>query len=47
MYYVNPTEVIKLFKAYLEEYKGDMVAKEVAIEELRDALNSAEGEWIE
>ena len=47
MYYVNPTEVMKLFKAYLEEYKGNMVSKEAAIEELGDALDSAECEWIE
>ena len=38
---------MRLFKAYLEEYEGDMVAKEVAIEELGDALDSAECEKIE
>lgn len=47
MYYVNPNEVMRLFKAYLEEYKIEMITKETAIEELQDALDSAEREWIE
>ena len=46
MYYVNPSEVMRLFKAYLKEYKG-MIATETAIEELQDALDSAECEWID
>ena len=46
MYYVNPSEVMRLFKKYLEEYK-DMLSKESAIEELQDALDSAECEWVE
>lgn len=46
MYYVNPSEVMRLFKAYLEEY-GDTLSKESAIEELKDALDSAECQWIE
>lgn len=46
MYYVNPSEVMRLFKAYLEEYK-DMILKASAIEELQDALDSAECEWIQ
>ena len=41
MYYVNPSEVMRLLKAYLEEYKG-MITKEMAIEELQDALDDAE-----
>ena len=41
MYYVNPSEVMRLFKKYLEEYK-DMLSKESAIEELQDALDSVE-----
>lgn len=47
MFYVNPNEVMKLFKAYLEEYKIEMITKGTAIEELQDALDSAEREWIE
>ena len=46
MYYVNPSEVMRLFKAYLEEYKG-MLTKETATDELQDALDSAECEWID
>lgn len=46
MYYVNPSEVMRLFKAYLSEY-GDMISKETAIDELQDALDSAECELIE
>ena len=46
MCYVNPSEVMRLFKAYLEEY-GDMLSKESAIDELQDALDSAECQWIE
>lgn len=46
MYYVNPSEVMRLFKAYLEEYK-DMLSKESAIDELQDALDSAECQWVE
>jgi hypothetical protein len=46
MYYVNPKDVMRLFKSYLEDY-GDMILKESAIEELKDALDSAEMEWID
>lgn len=46
MYYVNPSEVMRLFKKYLEEYK-DMLSKEQAINELQDALDSAECQWVE
>ena len=46
MYYVNPSEVMRLFKAYLEEYK-EMITTETAIDELQDALDSAECEWID
>lgn len=46
MYYVNPSEVMRLFKAYLKEYKG-MITKETAIDELQDALDNAECEWID
>lgn len=46
MYYVNPSEVMRLFKKYLEEY-DDMLSKESAIDELQDALDSAECQWVE
>ena len=46
MYYVNPSEVMRLFKAYLEEYK-DMLSKESAIDKLQDAIDSAESQWVE
>lgn len=46
MYYVNPSEVMRLFKTYLEEYE-DMLSKESAIDELQDALDSAECQWVE
>jgi hypothetical protein len=46
MYFVNPKDVIRAFKSYLEDY-GDMISKESAIEELKDALNSAKMEWID
>lgn len=46
VYYVNSLDVMRLFKAYLEDYKG-MLSKETAIEELQDALDSAECEWID
>ena len=45
MYYVNPNEVLKLFTAYIEEY-GDTLPRDKAIEELQDALDNAECEWI-
>ena len=40
------SDVLRLFKAYLEEYKW-MITKETAIDELQDALDSAECEWID
>lgn len=46
MYFVNPEDVMRAFKSYLEDY-GDMISKETAIEELKDALDSAEMEWID
>ena len=46
MYYVNPSEVLRLFMAYLEGY-GNTLSKDSAIEELQDALDSAECQWIE
>ena len=46
MCYVNPSEVMRLFKAYLEGY-GDTLSKDSAIDELQDALDSAECQWIE
>lgn len=46
MYYVNPSEVMRLFKAYLSEY-GDMISKETAIDELQDALDSVDFKYID
>ncbi len=46
MYYVNPHDVLRLFIAYLKEY-GETISRKTAIEELEDALDSAECEWIE
>ena len=46
MYFVNPEDVMRKFKDYLEEYEG-LISKETAIEELEDALDSAEIEWID
>jgi hypothetical protein len=46
MYFVNPKDVMRLFKDYLEDYHG-LISKETAIEELKDALDSAEIEWID
>lgn len=45
MYYVNPSEVMRLFKAYLSEY-GNMISKEIAIRELQYALDNAECEYV-
>jgi hypothetical protein len=48
MYFVNPKDVMRLFKSYLEDYHYiDLISKETAIKELKDALDSAEMEWIE
>ena len=46
MYFVNPNEVMRLFKAYLDEYPG-LISKETAKDELQDALDNAECEWVE
>ena len=45
MYFVNPEEVMRLFKDYVEVYNG-LISKEIAYEELENALHSAEGMWI-
>lgn len=47
MYYVNPHDVMRLFTAYIDEYNGGLISKETAKEELQDALDSAECEWVE
>lgn len=44
--YVNPSEVMRLFVTYLEAY-DEIISKETVINELQDALDSAECEWIE
>lgn len=46
MYYVNPKDVMHNFKSYLSEY-ADLISKETAIEELKDALDNADIEWID
>lgn len=46
MYFVNPKDVMRLFKAYLDEYPG-LISKETAKDELQDALDDAECEWVE
>jgi len=46
MYFVNPEDVMRLFKDYVEVYNG-LISKEIAYEELENALDNAEGEWIE
>lgn len=45
MYFVNPEDVMRLFKTYVENYNG-LISKEIAYEELENALDSAEGMWI-
>lgn len=47
MYFVNPKDVMRLFTAYIDEYNGGLISKETAKEELQDALDSAECEWVE
>lgn len=47
MYYVNPKHVMNLFRIYLAGYENDMISKQAAIDELQDALDSAECELIE
>ena len=46
MYYVNPHDVLKLFTDYIAEY-GEVISRNTVINELKDALDSAECEWIE
>jgi hypothetical protein len=46
MYFVNPKDVMRLFKVYLEEQEGQ-ITKSDAIECLVDALDNAEIEWID
>lgn len=45
--YVKPEDVIKKFKAYLDDYPSDMISKDVAIDELSDALDDVEYEEID
>ena len=46
MKYMNPSDVMEYFIEYLEDY-GSMISKESAIEELKDALDSAEYQEID
>lgn len=47
MFYVNPEDVLNKFIRYLQNYDSDMISKNIAIDELRDALDDAEYEVIE
>lgn len=47
MKYVNPTDVLVRFVRYLEDYSGEMISKNVAIDELRDALDDAEYQEVD
>lgn len=42
MIYVLPESVLQKFTEYLNDYDGDLISKDSAIEELTDALNDAE-----
>ena len=44
MHYVNPSDVLDKFMRYIKEYDGDMISKDSAVEELKDALDDAEYE---
>lgn len=46
MIYVLPESVLHKFIEYLNDYDGNMISKESAIEELKDALDDAEYEEI-
>ena len=46
MHYVNAEEVMQLFRKYVEAYNG-LISKEIAYEELENALESAEVERLE
>lgn len=47
MYYVDPNDVMRRFKDYLSDYDEAMITKELAIEELQDALDDADCEYID
>ena len=44
MRYVNPSDVLDKFMRYIKEYDGEMIPKDTAVEELKDALDDAEYE---
>lgn len=46
MIYVKPSDVMERFVKYLKDY-GDMISKESAIEELKDALEDVDYEEID
>lgn len=46
MYYANTEEVMQLFRKYVEAYNG-LISKEIAYEELENALDSAGAVWID
>ena len=45
MHYVNAEEVMQLFRKYVEAYNG-LISKEIAYEELENALDSANGVYV-
>ena len=45
MCYVNSEQVMQLFRKYVEAYNG-LISKEIAYEELENALNSAESVYV-
>ena len=47
MRYVNPSDVLGRFCDYLSDYDHDLISKENAIQELQDALDSADYEEVD
>lgn len=46
MYYVNPNDVLRNFKKYIQEYNGKVTTTEILMEELQDAIDSAGITWV-
>ncbi len=47
MIYVKPSDVLERFIRYLKDYDSDLISKDDAIEELKDALDNAEYQEID
>lgn len=47
MRYVNPADVMSRFLRYLKDYDSELISKDIAVEELQDALDDAEYEEID